>query len=143
MLQPTWQMWALLSALFAAMTAILGKLGVESVDPNVATLVRTIVILGLLASVVLVTGAAPQLASLPSRSLGVLALSGAATGASWLCYFQALKLGPASQVAPLDKLSVVLVAILGVLWLGEHLSARNWLGVLLMAGGAILVGLRN
>jgi len=138
----SWQTWALMSAAFAALTAIFGKVGVENVSASFATLIRTVVILAFMAAVVTATGAAQPLRSITAKAFVFLALSGLATGASWLCYYQALKLGPASQVAPIDKLSVVLVAIVGVAVLGEQLSLRNWLGVLLMTGGAILVGLR-
>jgi len=135
----SWQAWAALSALFAAITAILAKIGVQGVNTNYATLVRTVVILLLLLGIVAVTGGFQPLSSVSRRSLVFLVLSGLATGASWLCYFHALKLGPVSQVAPIDKLSLLLVAILGVLLLGERLTALGWLGVGLMAAGAFLL----
>src|SRR5262245_49096446 len=137
-----WQLWAVLSACFAALTAIFGKIGVERVDPDFATLIRTVVILGFTALLVMVARSAQPLASIPSRTWLFLLLSGLATGASWLCYYRALKLGQASQVAPLDKLSVVLVALFGVVLLGESLSLRNWVGIAMIAGGAVLVGLK-
>jgi bacterial/archaeal transporter family protein len=137
-----WQNWALLSALFAALTAIFGKIGVTEVDPDVATLVRTLVVLVLLTGVVGATRALPSLATASTRTLVFLVLSGFATGASWWCYFRALRVGDAARVAPLDKLSVVLVALFGVLFLGERLAPLNWLGVALMAGGAWLVAVR-
>ena len=96
----------------------------------------------MLAAIVAFTGAWQPLASIPRRTWLFLLLSGLATGASWLCYYHALKLGPASGVAPIDKMSVVLVAIFGATLLGENLSSRNWLGVAMMAGGAMLVALR-
>ena len=135
----SWQIWAALSAVFAALTAILAKLGVEQINSNVATFIRTIFILGLTASIVSATRQWQSLQSIAPRSLVFLALSALATGASWLCYFRALQLGEAARVAPIDKLSVVLVALFGVTFLGEKLSLANWLGVALMALGAILV----
>ncbi|HVY84789.1 MAG TPA: EamA family transporter [Caulobacterales bacterium] len=139
----TWQAWAVLSALFAAMTAILGKIGVARIDADFATLIRVVVILVVISLLVAVRGVAQPLSSIPAQALTFLTLSGLATGASWLCYYRALKLGPASHVAPIDKLSVVLVALLGVAFLGESMSAKNWLGVALIAGGAVLVGLKS
>lgn len=134
-----WRTWALLSALFAAMTAILGKQGVTGFDADVATLVRVLVICVFAAAVVGVSGKAMLLRSLTPQTGAFLVLSGLATGASWLCYFRALSLGPASRVAPVDKLSVVLVAIISVFALGETLSVRGWIGIALIAGGAALV----
>lgn len=139
----SWRFWALLSAVFAALTAILAKAGVAAVDPDVATFVRTVVILVLTAAIFLASGQGPALATIPGRGLGFLVASGLATGLSWLCYFRALALGDAARVAPLDKLSVVLVAVLGVLLLGESLTLPNWLGVLLIAAGAMLVAYRG
>jgi bacterial/archaeal transporter family protein len=139
----TWQLWAAGSAVFAALTAIFGKIGVEKIDSNLATLIRTVFIVGVLAGIVAFTGAWQPLNSIGRRTWVFLLLSGLATGASWLCYYHALKLGPASGVAPIDKMSVVLVAIFGVTLLGESLSARNWLGVAMMACGAVLVALRG
>ena len=138
----TWQFWALASAVFAALTAILAKVGVADVAPDYATWVRTVVILLVLGAIVAATGQWRGAASVSGRSYLFLALSGLATGASWVCYFRALKLGDAARVAPIDKLSVVLVALFGVLFLGESLSFLNWLGVLLIGAGAVLVALR-
>jgi transporter family protein len=135
-----WQTWALLSALFAALTAIFGKVGIEKIAPDFATLIRVFVILAFVAVLVAATGVAQPLQSISAKTYTFLALSGLATGASWLCYYRALKLGPASSVAPIDKLSVVMVAIIGVMLLGEHLNLRGWLGVGMITGGAILVG---
>jgi transporter family protein len=135
----TWQLWAVLSAVFAALTAIFAKVGVENVNSDFATLIRTAVILVVLAAILFTFGGAQPLTSISGRTYLFLTLSGLATGASWLCYFRALKLGNASQVAPIDKLSVVLVAIFGVALLGEKLSVLNWLGVLLIGGGAVLI----
>ncbi|PSJ64767.1 EamA family transporter [Kumtagia ephedrae] len=138
----SWQFWAVLSAVFAALTAIFAKVGVSGVNPDYATLVRTIVILLLVAGIVAVTGQWQPPATVGGRTWLFLVLSGLATGASWLCYFRALKLGDAARVAPLDKLSVVLVAVFAAAFLGERLTLANWLGVLLIAGGAVLLAYR-
>lgn len=135
----TWQLWAALSAVFAALTAIFAKVGVENVGSDFATFIRTIVILLVVAALLLATGQWQSPGSVSGRTYVFLVLSGMATGASWLCYFRALKLGDAARVAPIDKLSVVLVAIFGVVLLGEKLSAPNWLGVAMIGAGAILV----
>jgi transporter family protein len=135
----SWQFWAVLSAVFAALTAIFAKVGVENINSDFATLIRTVVILLVLGAIVAATGQAQPLGSISGKTYAFLVLSGLATGASWLCYFRALKLGNAAQVAPIDKLSVVLVAIFGVIFLGERLVAANWLGVALIAVGAVLV----
>lgn len=137
----SWQLWALLSAVFAALTAIFAKVGVENVDSDFATFVRTIVVLLALGLILLVTGRLQPPSSVSPRSYVFLTLSGLMTGASWLCYFRALQLGNAGQVAPLDKLSVVLVAAFGFLFLGERLSGVSWLGVACIALGAMLVAL--
>ncbi|MGU3538632.1 EamA family transporter [Methylobacterium sp. A54F] len=139
----SWRFWALLSAVFAALTAILAKAGVAQVPPDVATLLRTAVILLFAGAIVAATGQGAALAAVPRQALALLVLSGLATGASWLCYFRALSLGEAARVAPLDKLSVVLVAVFGALFLGESLSVPNWLGVALIAAGAVLVAWRG
>ncbi|CAN7455530.1 EamA family transporter [Aminobacter aminovorans] len=135
----SWQFWAVLSAVFAALTAIFAKVGIENVNSDFATLIRTVVILLVLAGIVAATGQAQALGSISGKTYAFLVLSGLATGASWLCYFRALKLGNAAQVAPIDKLSVVLVAVFGVIFLGERLGTANWLGVALIAAGAVLV----
>jgi len=137
----TWQLWAVLSAIFAALTAIFAKVGVANINSDLATFIRTCVILLTLALIVYATGQFQNPTSISPRTYLFLVLSGLATGASWLCYFRALKLGNASQVAPVDKLSVVLVAIFGALLLGEKLTMLNWLGVALIALGAVLVAL--
>jgi transporter family protein len=139
----SWQFWAILAATFAALTAIFAKVGVEGVGADFATLIRTVVILLVLAAIVAATGQWQPLASIGGRSYAFLVLSGLATGGSWLCYFRALKLGDAARVAPIDKLSVVLVAIFGAAFLGERLSTANWLGVALIAAGAVLVAWRG
>jgi bacterial/archaeal transporter family protein len=135
----SWQFWAVLSAIFAALTAIFAKVGVEAVNSDFATFIRTIVILLVLAAILAATGQWQSPASIPGRTYLFLVLSGLATGASWICYFRALKIGDAARVAPIDKLSVVLVAVFGAIFLSEKLSPANWLGVALIAGGAILV----
>ena len=137
-----WQIWALLSAAFAAMTAIFAKIGIENINSDFATFIRTIVILAVLAGILAALGEFQSLGSISGRSYLFLVLSGLATGASWLCYFRALKLGEASRVAPIDKMSVLLVALFGVAFLGERLTGPNWLGIALIAAGAILVGYR-
>ena len=137
----TWQLWAVLSAIFAALTAIFAKVGVANINSDLATFIRTCVILLTLALIVYATGQFENPTSIAPRTYLFLVLSGLATGASWLCYFRALKLGNASQIAPVDKLSVVLVAIFGALLLGEKLTMLNWLGVALIALGAVLVAL--
>jgi len=139
----SWQLWAVLSAGFAALTAIFAKVGVENVNSDFATFIRTIVILFALGAILASTGQWQSLGSVSLRSYSFLILSGLATGGSWVCYFRALKLGDAARVAPIDKLSVVLVAVFGVVFLGERLSTQNWLGVVLIAAGAILVAYKS
>jgi len=139
----SWLTWALLSAAFAALTAIFAKVGVENVNSDFATLIRTFVILGVLGVLVAATRQWQSPGSVSARTYLFLVLSGLATGASWLCYFRALKLGDAARVAPIDKLSVVLVAVFGVLFLGERLSGINWLGVALIGLGALLVAVKT
>ncbi len=138
----SWVFWAILSAGFAALTAIFAKIGIENVNSDFATFIRTIVILVAAALIVYVTGNWQQPSSVSAKTWLFLVLSGAATGASWSCYFRALKLGDAGRVAPIDKLSVVFVAVFAVLFLGERLALPNWLGVILIACGAILVAYR-
>ncbi len=138
----SWQIWAVLAALFAALTAILAKLGVEDINADLATWFRTLVILAALGVFLSVTREWQWPSEVSGWSYFFLTLSGLATGASWLCYFRALKLGEAARVAPIDKLSVVLVAFFGVVFLGERLSGLGWLGVTLIAVGAILVAYR-
>jgi bacterial/archaeal transporter family protein len=135
----SWQFWAIASAVFAALTAIFAKIGIENVSSDFATFIRTVVILAVLTAILAVTRQFQSFTSISIRSYTFLILSGTATGASWLCYFRALKLGDAARVAPIDKLSVVLVAIFGVIFLGENLSPSNWFGVGLIAAGAVLV----
>lgn len=139
----SWQFWAVLSAVFAALTAIFAKVGIENVNSDFATFIRTIVILLCLGAILAATGQFQSPGSVSPRSYGFLVLSGLATGASWVCYFRALKLGDASQVAPIDKLSVVLVAIFAFLFLGERPSGQNWLGIALIAAGAVLIAVKR
>ena len=138
----SWQLWALLSALFAALTAILAKVGIENVNSDFATFIRTIVILAAAGAMVVITGHWQAPSSVSPKSWTFIVLSGLATGFSWICYFRALKLGNAAQVAPIDKLSVVMVAIIAALFLGEKLSPINWAGVALIAIGAVLVAIQ-
>ncbi|WP_422018112.1 EamA family transporter [Reyranella sp.] len=139
----SWQFWALLSAAFAALTAIFAKVGIENVNSDFATFIRTIVILSALGVILVGTGQWQPLASVSQRTYLFLILSGLATGGSWICYFRALKIGDAARVAPIDKLSIVLVAVFGVLFLGEKLSGANWAGVALIAAGALLVAYKG
>ncbi|MBX9842279.1 MAG: EamA family transporter [Xanthobacteraceae bacterium] len=141
-LTSSWLFWAIMSAVFAALTAIFAKVGVENVNADFATFIRTIVILLTLAFILIATGQFQAPGSISGRTYTFLILSGLATGGSWICYFRALKAGQAAQVAPIDKLSVVLVALFGVAFLGEKLTLPNWLGVALIASGAILVAWR-
>lgn len=137
-----WIVWALLAAVFAALTAIFAKVGITGVDPDYATFLRTLVVVAMLALIVATRGVVTSPLALAPRTLIFLGLSGLATGASWLCYFRALQIGQAAQVAPIDKLSVVLVAVFGVAFLGERLSAVNWVGIAMIAGGAWMTMLR-
>ncbi|MFK0330196.1 EamA family transporter [Rhizobium sp. NPDC090275] len=137
----SWVFWAVLSASFAALTAIFAKIGVAGVNSDFATLIRTVVILVISSAIVLASGQWQPFSSISSKTWLFLCLSGAATGASWLAYFRALKIGDAARVAPIDKLSIVLVAIFGVVFLGEKLNMMNWLGVSLIAAGALLLAL--
>ncbi len=138
-LSASWQFWALVAAVFAALTAIFAKIGISEIDSDLATFIRTCVIIVVLGVILTVTGKWRQPQSIPFKTWFFLGLSGLATGASWLAYFRALKIGDASRVAPIDKLSIVLVAIFGVVFLGEHLSAMNWFGVAMIASGAIIL----
>ena len=135
----SWVLWALLAAVFAALTAIFGKVGVTDVNSNFATFLRTLVVVVALGPMIWLTGEVQPVSSIPSKTMLFLVLSGLATGASWICYFRALQLGQASQVAPIDKLSVVLVAVIGAIFLGEKLTLVAWSGVALIGIGAVLV----
>jgi transporter family protein len=135
----SWQIWAVLSAVFAALTAIFAKIGVENIGSDLATFIRTVVVLISFSLLLFATGQFVPPERISGRTWSFLILSGLGTGASWLCYFRALKLGPASLVAPVDKLSMVLVAIFGVLMLGERPSPAGWLGIAMIGGGAVLI----
>jgi transporter family protein len=139
---PGWVAWALLSAFFAALTAIFAKVGVANINSDLATFIRTIVIAVVLCAILLARGLFQHLDTISPRTYFFLALSGLATGASWLCYFRALQIGEAALVAPIDKLSVVLVAVFGVIFLREQLTSVNWIGIAMIASGAILVAWR-
>lgn len=136
-----WFIWAIFSAVFAALTAIFAKVGLEGIDSDLATLVRTVVIFVVLSAFVYFTGKWSNPLALPRRTWLFLILSGLATGASWVCYFRALKVGNASQVAPIDKLSVLLVAVFAVVFLGERPSTGEWLGILMVGGGVLVLAL--
>lgn len=138
----SWQFWALMSAVFAALTAIFAKVGIQGINSDFATLVRTLVIIGALCLFLTVTGQWQKPGEISGKSWLFLVLSGLATGASWLAYFRALQIGDASRVAPIDKLSVVLVALFGAVFLGERMSTLNWFGILLIGCGVVLVALR-
>ena len=138
----SWPFWALLSAAFAALTAIFTEVGVENVNSDFATFFRTIVILLAAGLMLYFTGNWQEPSSVSPRSWLFLVLSGLATDASWICYSRALKLGDAARVAPIDKLSVVFVSVFAVLFPGERLSLPNWPGVAMIAGGAVLVSYR-
>lgn len=133
----TWIHWSLLSALAAAATAIFGKIGVARIDSNLATAIRTTVILVFSWGIALATRQPDAISRIAPRTWLFLGLSGLATGASWLCYYRALQLGPASKVAPIDKLSVALVIVLAALFLGEPLTVKKCLGGLLIVAGAV------
>jgi transporter family protein len=133
-----WFVWALLSAFFAGVTAVLAKVGVQHIDSNMATAIRTVVILIFAWSVALLSDRQP-LASIGRRTWLFLILSGIATSLSWLCYFRALQLGEASQVAPVDKLSVVVAIVLAAIFLHEQVTWRHWFGGTLIFAGAVVL----
>lgn len=134
-----WLFWAMLSAVFAALTAVFAKVGVSGVDSDLATLIRTAIVLMLLVPLVLATGKWSDPFALPPRTLLFLALSAVATAASWICYYRALQIGDTAQVTAIDKTSVVLVALFALVFLGERLSWLSWLGVLLIGSGAVVL----
>jgi len=134
-----WFFWALASAAFAALTAVFAKVGIEGVDSDLATWIRTVVILVVLTGFVYFTGKWSDPSALSAKTWTFLILSGLATGASWVCYFRALKVGNASQVAPVDKLSLVLVAVFAFAFLGERPAPREWAGIALVAAGVLLL----
>lgn len=134
-----WWIYALLSALFAALTAIFAKIGIKGVDTDLATAIRTVIILILAWAIVLFKSTHGGISSLTKTNWTFLILSGCATGLSWICYFRALQLGKVSQVAPVDKLSVALAIALSVMFLGEPLTLKNAIGALLIIGGTIVL----
>ncbi len=139
----TWVYWATLSAGFAALTAIFAKIGIQGVDADLATLVRTAIILVVLSGFVWFAGKWSNPLLLPAKTWFFLGLSGLATGVSWVCYFRALQMGEASKVAPIDKLSVVLVAVFAVAFLGERPSIREWTGIIMVAVGVLVLALKR
>jgi transporter family protein len=138
-----WLVWALLSAVFAALTSVLAKVGIQGIDSDFATLIRTFVIVLVLGVFVLTTAKWTNPLSLPRKTLVFLVLSGLATCASWVCYFRALQIGEASRVAPIDKLSVVLVAIFAVIFLGERPSVKDWFGISLVGLGTVILAVKR
>ncbi|MDR1995496.1 EamA family transporter [Azonexus sp.] len=138
-----WFFWAALSACFAALTAIFAKIGIQGVDSDFATLIRTVVIVFVLAAFVWAAGKWTDPRTLPPRTLLFLSLSALATGASWVCYFRALQIGDASKVAPVDKFSLVLVAVFAFMFLGERPSVREWIGIGLVAGGVLVLAIKR
>ena len=138
-----WFYWAVLSASFAALTAIFAKVGIQGVDSDLATLIRTWVILLVLTAFVVFAGKWSNPLQLSRKTWIFLVLSGLATGASWVCYFRALKIGDASKVAPVDKLSLVLVAIFAVLFLGERPALREWIGIAMVAAGVLVLSFKR
>ena len=138
-----WFFWAVLSACFAALTAIFAKIGIRGIDSDFATLIRTVVIVFVLAAFVVYAGKWSDPRSLSGKTLLFLSLSALATGASWVCYFRALQIGEASKVAPVDKFSLVLVAVFAVAFLGERPSVREWLGIAMVAGGVLVLAFKR
>lgn len=138
-----WFYWAALSAVFAALTAIFAKIGIQGVDSDLATLIRTAIIIVVLSVFVVLTGKWTNPMGLPPKTWLFLGLSGLATGASWVCYFRALKIGDASKVAPVDKFSLVLVALFAVLFLGERPSLREWSDIELVASGVLVLAFKR
>lgn len=136
-----WLIWALLSAVFASLTAIFAKIGIQGVDSDLATLIRTSIIIIVLAGFVWATGKWSNPLLLSGKTWLFLTLSSLATGASWVCYFRALKLGEAFKVAPVDKLSLVLVAIFAFAFLGERPALNEWIGIVMVATGVITLAL--
>lgn len=139
----SWAFWAVLSAMFAALTAIFAKIGIRGVDADLATLVRTAIIIVVLSGFVWFTGKWSNPLLLSSRTWLFLGLSGLATGASWVCYFRALQIGEASKVAPVDKLSLVLVAIFAFAFLGERPTLREWGGIAMVAAGVLVLAIKR
>ena len=137
----SWMLWAVGSALFASLTAILGKIGISGVESNLGTAIRTAVVLVMAWGMVLVTGKEQEVKAIHKRELAFICLSGVATGASWLCYYRALQEGPASVVAPIDKLSVLVTVAFSYVVFGEKLKGRALAGLALLTGGTVAMGL--
>ena len=139
----SWFYWAVMSAVFAALTAIFAKIGIKGVDSDLATLIRTAIIIVVLSAFVWFAGKWSNPFALSSKTWLFLSLSGLATGASWVCYFRALQIGEASRVAPVDKLSLVLVAIFAFTFLGERPSLQEWTGIAMVAGGVLVLAVNR
>ena len=139
----SWFYWALMSAMFAALTAIFAKIGIQGVNSDLATLIRTAIIIVLLSAFVGFTGKWINPLTLSSKTWLFLSLSGLATGASWVCYFRALQVGEASKVAPVDKFSLVLVAIFAFAFLGERPTFQEWAGILMVGGGVLILAIKS
>lgn len=139
----SWFYWALLSAVFAALTAIFAKIGIQGIDSDLATMVRTAIVMIVLSAFVVLAGKWSNPFTLSSRTWIFLTLSGLATGASWVCYFRALQIGDASKVAPVDKLSLVLVAVFAFTFLGERPSLREWSGIAMVAAGVLVLAFKR
>ena len=140
---PPWFYWAILSAVFAALTAIFAKIGIQGVNSDLATLMRTAIVILVLSAFVWFTGKWSNPLTLSSKTWIFLTLSGLATGASWVCYFRALQIGDASKVAPIDKLSLVLVAVFAFVFLGERRSLREWTGIAMVASGVLILAFKR
>ncbi len=138
-----WFTWAILSAIFAAITAIFAKIGLKGIDSDYATLFRTFVVAMVLSIFVVLAKKWRNPLTLSSHTVTFLVLSGLATGASWVCYFRALKIGEASKVAPVDKLSLVMVAIFAAVFLGERPNMREWFGIALVGAGVLILGIKR
>ena len=143
MTSASWFYWAALSAVFAALTAIFAKIGIQDVDSDLATLVRTAIIIIVLAAFVWYAGKWSNPLALPGKTWLFLGLSALATGASWVCYFRALQIGDASKVAAIDKASLVLVAVFAFAFLGERPTLRDWSGVAMVAGGVLVLAMKR
>ena len=138
-----WFYWAILSSVFAALTAIFAKIGIQGVNSDLATLMRTAIVILVLSAFVWFTGKWSNPLTLSSKTWIFLTLSGLATGASWVCYFRALQIGDASKVAPIDKLSLVLVAVFAFVFLGERPSLREWTGIAMVASGVLILAFKR
>jgi transporter family protein len=139
----SWFYWALMSAVFAALTAIFAKIGIKGIDSDFATLIRTGIILVVLAAFIWLAGKWSNPLALSSKTWVFLSLSALATGASWICYFRALQFGDASKVAPVDKISLVLIAVFAFAFLGERPSLREWVGITMVAGGVLVLAINR